>query len=201
MKGYMYDGKTKEFIGEYDLQLDILESAACKKKVYMLPPNCTKTKPLYSDDSKKNIFLDGEWVLVDDFRNKYSYNKLTKEEVVVERLGELGEDYTMKRPPVLKKYYIFDDNINEWVFNIDLLSDYKENKIGEINKYYYDLIITKYPLHKQINIDRAADGYNEQDKIDKNCFIDGIRSVVRSKEENILNALSKEEVDSFLVLD
>jgi len=64
MKGYLYSEITKEYLTEYTLQKDKLESKILGKDVYMMPNNCTLKEPLPFEKDEKLIFNGEEWIIM-----------------------------------------------------------------------------------------------------------------------------------------
>jgi hypothetical protein len=64
MKGYLYSEITKEYLTEYTLQKDKLESKISGKDIYMMPNNCTLKEPLPFEKGEKLIFDGEDWTII-----------------------------------------------------------------------------------------------------------------------------------------
>lgn len=62
MKAYLYDKETKEFIGEFEAQLDPLESKKANKEIWLLPADSTFNKPLAEKEGFKIKWNGDSWV-------------------------------------------------------------------------------------------------------------------------------------------
>ena len=63
---YIYDEKTKEYIGTQNAFIDPLETKKQGKKVYLVPANATDKKPLETKENQAVIFNGSEWEIVAD---------------------------------------------------------------------------------------------------------------------------------------
>ena len=59
---YLYDFNGLP-LGEYQCQLDKLESDLQEKEVYLIPANCTKTPPPQAQEGETVRFVDGKWTI------------------------------------------------------------------------------------------------------------------------------------------
>lgn len=59
---YLYDFNGLP-LGEYQCQLDKLESELQEKEVYLIPANCTETPPPQAQEGETVRFVDGQWTI------------------------------------------------------------------------------------------------------------------------------------------
>ena len=91
---YIYDEKTKEYIGTQNAFIDPLETKKQGKNVYLVPPNATDKKPLETKENQAVIFNGSEWEVVSDYRGKTYY--LDTEPHEMKELGDLPEGATFE---------------------------------------------------------------------------------------------------------
>lgn len=91
---YIYDEKTKEYIGTQNAFIDPLETKKQGKEVYLVPPNATDKKPLETKENQAVIFNGTEWEIVADYRNKTYYIGTEKHEM--KELGDLPKGATFE---------------------------------------------------------------------------------------------------------
>ena len=91
---YIYDEKTKEYIGTQNGFIDPLETKKQGKKVYLVPANATDKKPLEAKKNQAVIFNGTEWEIVTDYRNKTYY--IGTEQHEMKELGDLPKGATFE---------------------------------------------------------------------------------------------------------
>jgi len=69
MKAYLYDDQTSEFKGETQLYIDPLETEKAGENVYIKIANSTELAPLPVVENETNVFVDGNWKVIADFRS------------------------------------------------------------------------------------------------------------------------------------
>lgn len=95
---YGYDKNTKEYLGSMEAYLDPLESLKSNKEVYVIPPNFTIMAPPEVKEGEASVFNGNKWEIVKDHRGLFGYNKKTGEEVIINTLGDLPEDFVEEKP-------------------------------------------------------------------------------------------------------
>ena len=114
MKVYHYDKRTKEFTHSTKARRNPLE-----REKYLVPAYSTLVEPSDPIENTETVFDEkvGAWHLVDDYRKKPFYNKLTKKEKHYE-LGEMPtEEYTDEEPD---RGQVWNDG---WEYDLDILRD------------------------------------------------------------------------------
>ena len=91
---YIYDEKTKEFIGTQNGFIDPLETKKQGKNVYLVPTNATDKKPLKTKENQTVIFNGSEWEIITDYRNKTYYIGTERHEM--KELGDLPKGATFE---------------------------------------------------------------------------------------------------------
>ena len=91
---YIYDEKTKEYIGTQNAFIDPLETKKQGKNVYLVPANATDKKPLDVKENQAVIFNGSEWEIVADYRNKTYY--IGTEQHEMKELGDLPKGATFE---------------------------------------------------------------------------------------------------------
>lgn len=80
MKAYIYDEKTKEFIGETKAQIDPLETKAEGREIFIMPANSTETEPPEEKDGFKIKWNGSEWIYEEIQTEKEEQREKTQEE-------------------------------------------------------------------------------------------------------------------------
>lgn len=91
---YIYDEKTKEFIGTQNGFIDPLETKKQGKNVYLVPANATDKKPLKTKKNQAVIFNGSEWEIIADYRGKTYY--IGTEQHEMKELGDLPKGATFE---------------------------------------------------------------------------------------------------------
>ena len=91
---YIYDEKTKEYIGTQNAFIDPLETKKQGKNVYLVPANATDKKPLKTKKNQAVIFNCSEWEIIADYRNKTYY--IGTEQHEMKELGDLPKGATFE---------------------------------------------------------------------------------------------------------
>lgn len=91
---YIYDEKTKEYIGTQNAFIDPLKTKKQGKKVYLVPANATDKKPLETKENQAVIFNGDEWEVVADYRGKTYY--IGTEQHEMKELGDLPKGATFE---------------------------------------------------------------------------------------------------------
>lgn len=91
---YIYDEKTKEYIGTQNGFIDPLETKKQGKNVYLVPPNATDKKPLKTKENQAVIFNGSEWEIIADYRSKTYY--IGTEQHEMKELGDLPKGATFE---------------------------------------------------------------------------------------------------------
>lgn len=79
------------------------------------------------------------------------------------------------------------------------LEELKQEKIKELKQNCQNYIYSVYPIYKQMNIINPLSDYSNEDRMTMNAFLDKQRAICNSKEEEINNAISKEELDNIQI--
>ena len=95
---YIYDEKTKEYIGTQNAFIDPLETKKQGKNVYLIPQNGTEKEPPQTEENQAVIFNGKEWEIIADYRNKTYY--IGTEQHEMKELGDLpkGATFEPKEP-------------------------------------------------------------------------------------------------------
>ncbi|HAJ28261.1 MAG TPA: hypothetical protein DCG53_13630 [Syntrophus sp. (in: bacteria)] len=100
-KIYSYDEKTGEIRGNRFAQLDPLTSQIEGRSVYF-PPGSTSCEtidePLAAKDGYAVCFINGAWLYMEDFRGTEVYSKTNALPCIIEDLGQIPDEYTIKAP-------------------------------------------------------------------------------------------------------
>ena len=124
MKVYHYNKKTGELITfvKNGKQLNYTEARPdpLEKGKFLLPANATFIAPKKGE----NVFNDGKWNKVPDYRKRIVYDKKTKRICNMLGLGELSDNLTLLVPKARDKW---DYNNDKWVTDIQLLGAFKKD--------------------------------------------------------------------------
>lgn len=105
------------FVGsqEYDPQIGV-----------GLPAYSTDIAPPDTGKNQVAVFSGDEWSVVPDYRGQTFYRKSDRKEIIIQDIGEVGEEFTDLAPTT-----IFDTWINgEWV--TDTVAEEKANLLSQI---------------------------------------------------------------------
>lgn len=90
---YLYDGKTKEYIGAIPSELDREATKRTGKDVILMPANSTLLEPPTKKANTVVVFENEEWQLKADNRGKTIINPTTEETKVVDCLGDIEDGF------------------------------------------------------------------------------------------------------------
>ena len=91
---YIYDEKTKEYIGPQNGFIDPLETKKRGENVYLFPRNATYQKPPKTEENQALIFNGDEWEIVADYRGQTYY--IGTEQHEMKELGDLPDGATFE---------------------------------------------------------------------------------------------------------
>ena len=91
---YIYDEKTKEYIGPQNGFIDPLETKKRGENVYLFPRNATYQKPPKTEENQALIFNGDEWEIVADYRGQTYY--IGTEQHEMQELGDLPDGATFE---------------------------------------------------------------------------------------------------------
>nr|DAQ89429.1 MAG TPA: tail fiber assembly protein [Caudoviricetes sp.] len=97
---YMYDEKTKEYLGKTEALLDPLETQLQQKEIYLLPADATFSEPALQE-GYVSVFKEGAWENLEDNRGKEYWlpeDKYGAPAREMKELGPLPEDATLTAP-------------------------------------------------------------------------------------------------------
>lgn len=121
---------------------------------FELPENHTFTKPPEKIEGFANVLNDGDWSVVEDYRGKIAYNKQTQDEILIETVGEIDAEYTLKKP----NHVIDMWNGEEWFTDLDKKYDFDVNAVNRIRRAQYSERVD--PLMAEARIKRLQ-GFEE----------------------------------------
>ncbi|RXK03783.1 hypothetical protein CRV02_00900 [Arcobacter sp. CECT 8989] len=143
MKLYFYDGKTKEYLKEQEVNKAFGTSL----------PNTTEKEPLAAKDGFAVCF-DGElnkWEQIEDNRNKTVYETSIKQELKVDYLGAIKAEHTLLVP---KEFDKWDDATKSWVKDTEAVAKHvevqaKEQKLKDIEMITATVDTVEYDAHSR----------------------------------------------------
>lgn len=151
IKFYHWDKDTLEYIEETEPEYDPIGHEL------MIPACCTLEKPLAKRKNKSVIRLNDAWEYIEDYRSSVAYVKTTKEEVVIQTLGSLHEDLTLKKPKDFSKW---DESSNSWLIDETLLEQHnlsiRKNLLDDTDWYVIRQVETGIPIPLKIRKYRQA---------------------------------------------
>jgi len=92
MKIYNYNTDNGEFLSEGLARVNPLEEGK-----YLLPANATFDTPIDSEEGKAVCYIDGEWVLEDDYRGETVYDNEGNPSVV-DYIGVIKDGFALVNP-------------------------------------------------------------------------------------------------------
>ena len=110
---YTYDETTKEYLGEEVQYIDPLETKKAGKKIYVKITNGTNKKPRLDKPFKTNVFTNGGWKLLDDYRSAEMFYIKTAKPVDF-KLGEAPTKEMTDKDPTLFTKPLWDYDALEW---------------------------------------------------------------------------------------
>ena len=140
LKVYCYNPKSGEFVSEIFAHEDPLD-----KGKYLIPKSATKTKPPTLGINEIAIYKNGSWSRVKDFRGKIFYDKITKEKIKIDFIGDIPSNVLNKlteKEPGKEPYIIYDNNSEDWKEDAVLKEDHGiEIKLGGLFSKAFEKII------------------------------------------------------------
>ena len=124
---YLYDEKTKEYLGEATSFLDVEESKAKEEEIFILPADATYIKPPEYSANEIPVWNGECWEVVKDFRGETFYSKKTGESIEIKELGSVSESLTDKPKPDFEA--IFDEKINDWYLPIHISNEREKARL------------------------------------------------------------------------
>lgn len=88
---YNYDENTKEYLGSEEAYIDPLMTKQTGVTQYFIPCNATKDIPPEAPNGYVQVYKDGIWTLIRDYRGKFQINP-SNELSVVNYIGEPTDD-------------------------------------------------------------------------------------------------------------
>ena len=149
MKIYHYHPITAEFLSEGLADKDPLVVGN-----WLIPAHATTTEP--SSKTRKGhaqIFKDCEWLYIKDLRGQKVYNTETKEESIINYLGDIAVGFTLDKP----------EQFDEWDGDKWVKDEAKEKEFlisqAESQKSQLLSLATKRiePLQDAVDLDVATD--------------------------------------------
>lgn len=126
---YNHDGY---FVCEDIAQLDPLDGK------YLVPELSTTIEPPTINVNEKLRFVYGAWKIIKNYVGQIFYHKQTGEKYICQTIGEDPTiDYTEKTPQPFSK---FNDDLNDWVIDVDKVRKNKLDLIRWIRKPYLEEI-------------------------------------------------------------
>ncbi len=142
-KVYFFDGKTKEFLYEKEINASFGTSI----------PNTTKKEPLELKEGFAVCFNKEQdaWGYAEDNRGKTVYSILDKTESKIDYIGSIKDDFTLLIP---KKFDKWDEANKSWVEDSELVKNYEETqsktqKEKELNALQVSLNNVSYDAHME----------------------------------------------------
>ena len=168
MKIYIYNKENGEFIREANAYLNLQESRKQEKFIYIIPENATELPPPAIGKNEKQVFKNGKWSIVKDFRNQKFFDTINNKTVMIEKLGE----------PPNECISINSTEFNEYIKTLDfnlirnnlklLIEELYQTKLNEdilIGKHYFTL--NQYKQYQQVMVEINNDIKLLQDKINE----------------------------------
>jgi hypothetical protein len=145
IKVYNFLADTKEFIGASDCYIP--EGTG-------LPLYCTDIEPPVATEGCVVCFDKNKWQQIEDHRGFFVWEKSTRKEVFIEKLGPISDDFTAIKPS--SDYDSWDGN--KWVKDKQAEKNAQiadaENKKTSLLRQANDFIL---PLQDAVEIDIATD--------------------------------------------
>lgn len=144
-KYYIWDTETHKYIGEYESQIDPLETEKAGHTVYCgLPTNGTYDKPLTHKENCEIVWNGNEWAYQEIQQEKtesVSETKLEPEqepesEPEPEQEPEPTQEEIQARMRSLRKYYLFSWDFSQ--LRDAPFTEEEKNKIAEYRQYLRD---------------------------------------------------------------
>jgi hypothetical protein len=153
MKVYNYDPDTKHYLGTSEARLDPMATQRLGENVYALPAHATFTEPPFVKEGKIPVFINDEWLIVEDLRGTIVYKKDTPTvSVVLNVVGSIPEEWTDQVPT---EFPIWDKD--KWIVDKTAQSLYDLAQVAE-EKKVQDVITAKEKISTlESDISKAKD--------------------------------------------
>lgn len=122
MKIYNYHPETFELMSE-----GFADISPLSPNEFILPQFSTSIAPPEFDEHQIPVFINLEWVLIDDYRGEKVYDKQSLEEFSINTLGKIPDEFTVIEPP--NKFCEWDDVQNTWIENTEKHLTFKVNEL------------------------------------------------------------------------
>lgn len=102
---YSYNSPTNEYIGREIAQEDPLSPGR-----YLDPAKSTRIAPPVLEKNQVAVFETDKWAVYPDYRGQTKINVITKEVSVVDKIGEIGDEYQIISQEMAEDVIIHPDN-------------------------------------------------------------------------------------------
>ncbi len=105
MKAYRFNPDTLIFEGEQERQIDPVASRKAGKNIYLMPANCTETKPPAGKAGFDIVFVDGKWNYKEQEKNEEPSQPEPYEPTTEDKINQLDSQYEQDKK-TLHGYYL-----------------------------------------------------------------------------------------------
>lgn len=172
MKIYNYDRYTGEFVSITRATPNPLEAGK-----YLIPAYATSVACPEAKEGYVRCFIEStsKWEYKEDHRGEIIYKTSDKTKTTMLVLGKIPEGYTLLEPLEFSNW-----NGSEWVVDERLRIEFL---VKTIKLKAEEVITSKYPLYKQLNI--LMNGDTDEINV-MNAFITNIRNISNKAEVDLI---------------
>ena len=123
---YLFSEESGEYLG-----FEILQPDQMRPGEFLVPPNATLKAPLAAGPNERNVFVDGNWALISDYRGMVFYRKSDASRVSYD-LGQEPDSSVVSIPPGLLEKPPWDDNTGKWCQDTTAIQAEKFKLLAEI---------------------------------------------------------------------
>lgn len=105
MKAYRFNPDTLIFEGEQERQIDPVASRKAGKEIYLMPANCTETKPLADKSGFDIVFVDGKWSYKEQEKKEEPSQPKPYAPTTEDKINQLDSQYEQDKK-TLQGYYL-----------------------------------------------------------------------------------------------
>lgn len=156
MKIYNFHPITKEYIGE-----NYADESPLEKGVYLLPSFATFIAPPELGENQTAVFENDQWSIKQDFRGKIYYQKDTKAQIIIEKIGIYPDNNLTDIIP--NEFDKWNYELNQWIEDKDLINRIQQEKINKESRQFLAETDWKVIRHKdQLDLNIQTSLTNEE---------------------------------------
>lgn len=139
---YNYDDVTGIYTEATEARKDPLSEGN-----YLIPAYATPEEPPAKGDDEVQVYIDGSWSVIKDYRGMIAYVKDTKEDVTVLKVGDLDPTLTLLNPHDIGDHAKWSPEEDAWVVDEEAKAIYDALKAKEEEASILDKLTVSYGVN------------------------------------------------------